>query len=81
MQSIEDLKQALRQGVVSITFEKSDGSIRQMKATLCESYLPPSDPTGSGAKPKSTQVQPVWDVDAAAWRSFRIDRVRSWALL
>lgn len=81
MQTIEALRQALHEGVVVITFEKSDGTMRQMKATLQANLLPPVDTVSSTPKKPNTEVQPVWDLDAAAWRSFRVDRLKTWTQL
>lgn len=60
--------------VTKIIFTKKDGTEREMRCTLMESSLPPRDPDAA-AKPHSPDVQPVWDVEAGAWRSFRWDSV------
>lgn len=59
---------------VKITFTKKDGTKRVMNCTLSESVLPARDPD-SETKPHSPDVQPVWDLDAGGWRSFRWDSV------
>jgi hypothetical protein len=59
---------------VKITFTKKDGTERVMNCTLSESVLPAREPD-SEVKPHSPDVQPVWDVDAGGWRSFRWDSV------
>lgn len=63
-----------------ITFTKKDGTERTMRCTLMESALPARDPNAQ-AKPHSADVQPVWDLDAGGWRSFRWDSVISFNLL
>jgi len=60
--------------VTKITFTKKDGTERTMRCTLMESALPPRDPD-TGVKAHSPDVQPVWDVEAGAWRSFRWDSI------
>lgn len=60
----------------SITFTKKDGTERKMRCTLMESALPARNPDAA-QKEHSSDVQPVWDLDAGAWRSFRWDSVIS----
>jgi hypothetical protein len=76
----EQLKQALHNGVVELTFVKADGSVRVMRATLQESVLPPRDSSAAPIK-QSKSSQAVWDTEADAWRSFRMDRLQSWTVL
>ena len=67
----------LKEGVVDVEFEKSDGTIRNMKCTLIEDKIPTSKlPKGTG-KQESDDVQPVFDVEKQEWRSFRWDSVKS----
>ena len=79
---VEDLKN----GVVTVVFEKTDGSERSMRATLSDLYVPQVEPTMlseyDGQMPKKTRqlndnVQAVWDIDAGGWRSFRLDSVKT----
>ena len=60
--------------VTKITFTKKDGTERVMRCTLMESALPPRD-SDAQEKPHSPDVQPVWDIEAGGWRSFRWDSV------
>lgn len=60
--------------VTKIVFTKRDGTERTMRCTLLESALPSRDPD-TGVKTHSPDVQPVWDVEAEAWRSFRWDSI------
>lgn len=60
--------------VTLITFTKKDGTERKMRCTLQESALPAREGDAQ-AKPHSPDVQPVWDLEAGAWRSFRWDSV------
>ena len=79
------LKEDLKNGVVTVTFEKRDGTERTMRATLSDLYVPQVEPTMlseyDGNVPKKTRqlnddVQAVWDIDEGGWRSFRIDSVK-----
>jgi len=56
-----------------------------MRATLSDLYIPQVEPQMlseyDGQVPKNTRqlndnVQPVWDIDAEDWRSFRLDSVK-----
>lgn len=70
---IEALKS---QPKVQITFEKADGSMRDMVATLNQDVLPPAPEPVEGEEPKKPRaqnpdVQPVYDMIAEGWRSFK----------
>jgi hypothetical protein len=79
------LKEDLKNGVVTVVFEKTDGTERTMRATLSDLYVPQVEPVMlseyDGQVPKTGRqlndnVQSVWDIDAGGWRSFRIDSVK-----
>lgn len=75
------LKEDLKNGVVTVVFEKVDGSERTMRCTLSDLYVPQvlSEYDGQEARPArqlNDNVQPVWDIDAQGWRSFRLDSVK-----
>lgn len=60
---------------IVVEFEKKDGTVREMKCTLHESFLPPMpepDPD-KPAKKKNPDIQVVWDIEKEAFRSFRWD--------
>ena len=75
------LKEMLHNGVVSIVFEKADGTIREMNCTLNPTEMPPQLLTEQQEAAKVRNENPdllaVWDVDANGWRSFNISKVRS----
>jgi hypothetical protein len=76
------LKEELKKGVVTVVFEKKDGTERTMRATLSDQYIPQvlAEYDGQEAKPArqlNDDVQPVWDIDAGGWRSFRYDSVKT----
>lgn len=72
------LVEKLRSAVVTVTFEKVDGSTRVMQCTLLPQYLPEEY---RGKAPMLTETAPqtvsVWDVENGGWRSFRVDSVRN----
>ena len=80
------LREDLKNGVVTVVFEKTDGTERTMRATLSDLYVPQVEPAmlseydGQEAKPAkqlNDNVQAVWDIDSEGWRSFRLDKVKS----
>ena len=74
--SRDQLKSRLKDVVATITFTKKDGTLRQIKCTLKESYLPTFD----GQEPtrqENLDVLPVWDIENGGWRSFRMDSIKS----
>ena len=78
-------RQTLRESVhtllqttsVTVDFEKANGEFRSMKCTLRED-LGAKYTVKENAIPKkpNPDVCVVWDVNQAAWRSFRWDRVK-----
>ena len=75
-EDIEKLELALTQGVVKIKFEKKDGSIREMNATLSPKLVVEYEKKTVKTKPKNKDIMPVFDIDLNEWRSFRIDSIR-----
>lgn len=68
------LKTLLSEGkTVRVTFKKRDGSIRQMLCTTNPELI--EEKTFSKNSNPNTHVQSVWDLEKAAWRSFRWDSV------
>jgi hypothetical protein len=72
------IKGLLKDGVVEITFTKTDGTERVMKCTLKDEII------SEHWIPKNTESQrkfsddalPVFDVEAKGWRSFRFDSIK-----
>lgn len=77
-----DLVNALRSDVATVTFKKKDGSERIMKATLQTEFMPiikPADPSDT-PKPErkvNEDVIAVFDTETNGFRSFRLDSVMS----
>lgn len=77
--SREQLRKELLNKIAYITFEKVDGSTRQMCCTLKEELLPSSgkDITEEKkVKAINNNILAVWDLDNGAWKSFRIDSIK-----
>ncbi|MAD25527.1 MAG: hypothetical protein CMO44_15305 [Verrucomicrobiales bacterium] len=73
----ENIISKLKDNIMNINFTKRDGSTRRMKATLREDLIPQATKADPLSQKKirniSPEVQPVWDIDNAGWRSFRWD--------
>jgi hypothetical protein len=69
----ESIAEKLRQGVADIQFVKKDGSLREMRCTLNEKYLP--EKTTEGTKKDNPDVLAVWDIDSNGWRSFIVKQI------
>lgn len=75
----DSLRAELKSKILEIKFVKKDGEERTMICTLREDLLPMV--TKSQAKRLDHQVSPeairVYDLEKEAWRSFRIDSLKS----
>lgn len=67
------MKKSLRESVCKVTFTKVNGEKRVMHCTLNETMIPPVTAEGKQTKKENPEVQPVYDVEAQGWRSFRWD--------
>lgn len=74
----QTIKDALHNGVVVVSFTKSNGELREMRCTLRTDMIPQT-PVVEGKTPKkeNPDIQAVWDVEKQAWRSFRFDSVNT----
>ena len=65
----------LEERSIEIVFTKKDGTKREMLSTLCESRIPKSEKSSesAGTRKYSEEAQPVYDIEAKGWRSFRWD--------
>jgi len=74
----EDLTERLHVDVLTVTFTKKDGTERVMHCTLREDLLPPVVVKEGEVKKErkvNPDVMPVYDTDAKAFRSFRLDSI------
>jgi len=74
--SKEILIKALRSQIVRVSFEKTDGTIRDMSCTLMESKIPDEKKPKSENSKQNLSVLPVFDTEKEAWRSFRWDSIK-----
>lgn len=79
-----ELKELLQNSVSTIVFTKVDGTERQMDCTLIAEYLPEQPVTEkqqllteSLTRKENPSTLSVWDLENNAWRSFRIDSIKS----
>lgn len=86
------IKSLLYVGPITVTFTKADGTERAMRCTLNWSMIPAATPktvdnridelVTEAKKERKTPKEPdpavikVFDLEASAWRSFRMDRLR-----
>ena len=73
----ESVRTLLQTTSITVDFEKANGEFRSMKCTLRED-LGAKYTVKENAAPKkpNPDVCVVWDVNQAAWRSFRWDRLK-----
>ena len=74
----EDFRKKLSTGVWRFSYYKTDGSIREAVGTLDMSRIPEDkrpkgDMSDGAAREPSVNTFPYYDLDAAGWRSFRLD--------
>ena len=71
---LEFLRERLKSGVVTFSFWKKDGSIREAKGTLHPLLIPFEDrPTTNDKRPTTNYgTIPFYDIDKKAWRSFSV---------
>lgn len=68
---------ALNNNIVTIKFFKKDGSEREMKCTLQESFITPYEKKTDRERVISDTNISVWDIENQGWRSFRYDSIIS----
>lgn len=61
--------------IITLQFTKADGSIRTMKCTLHPDWIETVQPAHETKKAENPDVQAVWDIPNAGWRSFRWDSI------
>jgi len=71
----EQTLERLHEGPTTITFTKKDGTLRTMKATLKEDFLPRQIDVEEHAQKRkpNPDVCAVFDLEVEGWRSFRWD--------
>lgn len=73
----QDVLNKLHEGETTIIFEKANGEMRRMLATLNMVLLPVEESKERDSTRKhNPDVQAVWDLESNGWRSFRWDKLR-----
>lgn len=73
-----ELKETLSNGIITVAFDKRDGSRREMRCTLKPDLLPPQLlQENETPRKENLDVLSVWDIEANGWRSFRLDSIIS----
>ena len=74
---MNELIEALKKGIVVITFKKIDtGEIRVMPSTLNRNFIP--DSTSIMNISAESQTIMVWSLDKNAWRDIRSNTIIEW---
>lgn len=77
------LKKLLHESTLTVCFNKKDGTMRTMLCTLTPSLLPvlekKEEDEAKKEKKQNDESIAVWDLEKAAWRSFRFDSVVSYS--
>lgn len=70
--SIENLKELMRNGIVSFKYQKVNGEFREAKGTLNLDNIP-EDQHPKGVGESNDDIVKYYDVEKESWRSFRSD--------
>ena len=77
MLTSKEIRELLKSNIIEVVFEKKDGSERKMFCTLIEEFLPSrGEEIISQGQPSDNNIT-CWDLEQNAWRSFRLDSVKS----
>ena len=77
-----ELKNTLQNNIANVIFEKTDGTLREMRCTLQPGLLPVQEiKEDKKERPENDTILAVWDLDNEGWRSFRIESIRSVVLV
>lgn len=76
----DEMIQHLRKQTVRVVFKKVNGEERDMMCTLGEEFIPTEHRPTSAATTYNEEVVRVYDVNAAGWRSFRVENVVSFSV-
>lgn len=71
------LTEHLVYGEVKVTFEKKDGTMREMRCTLKDVPEYERKTESETPRKKNDEVLSVFDLDKNEWRSFRIDSIKN----
>jgi WYL_2, Sm-like SH3 beta-barrel fold len=71
------LKELLQQNDITLTFQKTNGEMRVMKATTRTGAVPLYERKTDRPKKPNIETCSVYDLNKKEWRSFRYDRLIS----
>lgn len=81
----DEIMSDLRDHVAEVLFKKIDGTQRRMRCTLMPNHLPGnfnSDHLHEVAqREENLETVVCWDIDANAWKSFRVENVEYCSIL
>lgn len=78
----DKIKDLLKQNVVKISFTKTDGADRTMLCTLKSDLLPVVETKEvTKKKAENENVLSVWDIEKDAFRSFRLNALKSYTIV
>ena len=72
----EWIKGILQRETAILTFQKKDGTMRVMKASLREEHMPVFEKKTDTVRKVNDEVLSVVDIEKNEWRSFRFDSIR-----
>ena len=72
----EWIKGVLQNETATLTFQKKDGTMRVMKASLRESDFPVYEKKTETVRKQNDEVLSVVDLELNEWRSFRFDSIK-----
>lgn len=80
-----ELRSLLAESICTVKFEKTDGTMREMRCTLMPQFLPPVSSTESlmprDKREENPNVLAVLDLEKGDWRSFRVSSVKEVSVL
>lgn len=70
----------MKSGVVNFKFEKADGELREMNATLADSQIDARFQKNTNPNPSTNSEELVvcWDIDKNGWRSFNLSTLKEY---
>jgi len=70
----------MKSGIVNFKFEKKDGELREMNATLIDANIDPRFQKNTSPNPSDNPSDLVvcWDVDQKGWRSFNVPTLKEY---
>ena len=75
----EQLIEMASTNILSVEFEKNDGTLRKMKCTLQSDLVPQKEVAETVEKNRKINFEtlPVWDLEKEGWRSFTVAKVKA----